>query len=362
MNEWDKNACGVLNKHFPEGFVDNRSIEDVKIEEIRQYNQCHFFAGIGGFSVAFERYAPNVNVWTGGFPCQDLSVAGKRAGLAGSRSGLYFTFHKLIVSGLPRWIVLENVPGLLISNEGKDFAIVIGGLTGIVPEVPEGGWGNAGFFRGSVYQVAYRILDAQFFGVPQRRRRVFIVGSFGNGSAAEVLFESESMSGDTPTGRKAGKDASTTTIINLANSGANQNNVNQTSVMDTLDTWGSFAIASRSVAQSLTVRNTQNNAGGGIKDRSTPTLIIMAHGQANAEIVNDGSPSLTTNHEAPILATMVNGIRRLTPTECERLQGFPDGWTDGQADTQRYKQLGNAVAIPVVEWIARRIILVDKAG
>ena len=79
---------------------------------------------------------------------------------------------------------------------------------------------------------------------------------------------------------------------------------------------------------------------------------IMAHGQGGAELVNDGSPSLTRNHEAPIL----NGVRRLTPVECERLQGFPDGWTDGQADTVRYRQLGNAVAVPVVEWIGKRIM------
>ena len=84
----------------------------------------------------------------------------------------------------------------------------------------------------------------------------------------------------------------------------------------------------------------------------------MAHGQANAEIVRDGSPSLTLNHEAPIVfdnSESAIDIRRLTPTECERLQGFPDGWTDGQADTQRYKQLGNAVAVPVAQWVLSRI-------
>lgn len=333
--EIDKNAQAVLRRRFPnvELFDDVRKVG----------KETH------------ER--KSIDLICGGFPCQDVSIAGRRAGLAGERSGLWFEFARVIDELEPQWVIIENVPGLLSSNGGKDFAVIIRWLAQ----------------RG--YGVAWRVLDAQYFGVPQRRRRVFIVASFGDGRAAEVLFEQDSSCGDNPPSREAGKDVAYSLRANPSHSGdKGDGGVNTT------------LIPSRSIAQSLTSSNTQNNGGGGITDRSTPTLIVMAHGQANAEIVSDGSPSLTTNHEAPILwhnhqqdgsirmqedgtAPTVSrqwrtggnnvpfvGVRRLMPIECERLQGFPDGWTDGQSDSTRYKQLGNAVAVPVIEWIGKRIV------
>lgn len=145
-----------------------------------------------------------VDLIAGGFPCQDLSVAGRRAGLAGERSGLFFEFHRVVAQLRPQWVLLENVPGLLNSHKGLDFALVLGGLTGIVPDVPARGWGNAGLARGPIYNVAYRVLDARHFGVPQRRRRVFIVASLRGGpSPLEVLFESESLRRHPQESRKA---------------------------------------------------------------------------------------------------------------------------------------------------------------
>lgn len=333
--EIDKNAQSVLRRRFPNAEL----FDDVR----KVGKETH------------ER--KSIDLICGGFPCQDVSIAGRRAGLAGERSGLWFEFARVIDELEPQWVVIENVPGLLSSNNGKDFAVIVRWLAQ----------------RG--YGVAWRVLDAQYFGVPQRRRRVFIVGSFGDGRAAEVLFESESSTRNNPPSREAGKDVAFSLRANPSHSGdKGDGGVNTT------------LIPSRSVAQALTSSNTQNNGGGGITDRSTPTLIVMAHGQANAEIVSDGSPSLTTNHEAPILwhnhqqdgsiriqedgtAPTVShqwgtggnnvpfvGVRRLMPIECERLQGFPDGWTAGQADSIRYKQLGNAVAVPVVEWIGKRIM------
>lgn len=142
-----------------------------------------------------HRLAP-VTVFLFGSPCQNLSVAGERAGLAGSESGLFFEGWRLSRELGARFVVFENVFGLLSSNEGRDFATVVGAFTGSIPEVPRDGWGNAGFMRSGgegCYHVAWRVLDAKHFGVPQRRRRVFLVASLGDGGCAEVLFEPEAM-------------------------------------------------------------------------------------------------------------------------------------------------------------------------
>jgi DNA (cytosine-5)-methyltransferase 1 len=426
-NEFDPSCCDLLQKridsgNLPPGFIDRRSIEEVQVDDLKGYNEAHFFAGIGGFAAGFARAGipADVTVWTGGFPCQDLSVAGKRKGLAGARSGLYFEFHRLITEFYPELVVLENVPGLLSSNEGRDFALVIGGLTGIVPEVPKEGWGNAGFFRG-IYTVAYRVLDAQFFGVAQRRRRVFVVGSLGSGRAAEVLFERESGSWDTPPSRETGQEFAAVAGTLSANRGGTERPAGNANELD-------FCIP---VSYSIKTAQTGSN-GWGVNEEVMNTLdgangfavtTVMAHGQAGAETVKDYSPSLTLNHEAPIVfqqntrdevrlmngdgqiagalaaesgmkqqnyiafnadrdgassfddlapknrslpqthyaptlnqaGQMMAGVRRLTPLECERLQGFPRDWTAGFADSVRYRMLGNAVAVPVVEWIARRI-------
>ncbi len=299
------------------------------------------FSGIGGFDLGFERAgmecawqceidqpcqkllshkfgarlyddvrtitagnAEPVDLICGGFPCQDVSIAGKRTGLAGERSGLWSEFARIIEEFKPRWVVVENVPGLLSSNQGRDFETVIS-------QMVESGYG-----------VCWRILDAQYFGVAQRRRRVFIVGSLGDGRSAEILFEREGVRWN-PLSR--GK-----TRQGIA---------------------GDAEICAHETGKGFWTEGLPGLRGqpGGM-----PENIVMATGQAGAEVVSDGSPSLTANHEQPIVFS--SGVRRLTPTECERLQGFPDGWTAGQSDSTRYKQLGNAVAVPVAEWIGRRIM------
>lgn len=336
--EYDEKARAVLARHWP----DVKRMNDVREVQGNEFG--------------------TIDVITGGFPCQDVSVAGRRAGLAGERSGLWFEFHRIIDRVKPGWVVIENVPGLLSSHGGRDFAVILRGLV-------ECGYG-----------VAWRILDAQYFGVPQRRRRVFIVGSLGDGRAAEVLFERESGGGDIAEGRSAGAGFTPVVGTLSANGGGTSRPAGQGNELD-------FCIP-----------------------------YIMAHGQANAEIVKDGSPSLTLNHEAPIVTATLNsggnnggfrtepgehlvmafqpryytrdnktggqpreiaditnahkagdsaphvvtsGVRRLTPVECERLQGFPDGHTAGQPDSARYRQMGNAVAVPVAEWIGRRIVAVE---
>ena len=414
-NENDGACCAVLRRQFPEAVIDDRSIEDVKAHELKDYRQCHFFAGIGGFCLGFRNAGvpASLNVWTGGFPCQDVSVAGKRKGLAGKRSGLYFEFHRLITTNFPEWVVLENVPGLLSSNDGKDFAIVIGGLTGVVPEVPAQGWGNAGFARGPIYNIAYRILDAQFFGVAQRRRRVFIVGNPGAGCAAQVLFESESGERDTPPRREAGTITPplTGTGVGAGRTGNERNEIAfciPASARGTGDGhgngWNSNYVVGannfgeREVSTALSARNeridgdtetfvisrplahsstsnhmdesqqtfvvaTLNSGGndGGFRTEPGEHLIAFdyqAQGSERTYIHRKNSKAQMIAGRPDAIAGNM-GVRRLTPLECERLQGFPDGWTAGQSDSVRYRQLGNAVCVNVSRWLGERIMMVE---
>lgn len=684
-NEIDKSCVSVLSKHFPSSTVDDRSIADVKPSDLASFTQCHFFAGIGGFSAGFERAGvdPNLNIWTGGFPCQDLSIAGKRAGLSGERSGLFFEFIRLIDGARPDWVIIENVPGLLSSNKGKDIQIVIDEITKIG------------------YTVDIDIKDSQEFGVAQRRRRVFLVcvkldgllqkktnlsrqisadllaqillntwaaipqasslvrihwnyekpiercvtlhqkmtnlleitrerlaskkyqsgldvllDQFGAGGenlelgstekseqpdrltqavdtcasllkektgasgdlsiftllsnvledvyslesksitstskkgitetqififattsltiialmlryldwsvncwsvaqsistllqenmnyareasrslfietglrdswrnylsaasyiqnklerniggirAAEVLFEREGSFGNPAPSREKGQETTghpepgaqpdNSTYVMAHGQGGSEITKDKSPTLS-LNHEAPIAFSPFShygyeqADQSATIHNARQFSGsehlivqvdgsdkaatlrrfghGWQGQHNSTNAIVMAHGQANAEIVKDGSPSLTLNHEQPIVAynimptnstkdykaieakysqalttdgnhganqggtyiaydlqqitskenrsqiksdytptlnqagQMMVGVRRLTPTECERLQGFPDGFTDGQSDSARYRQLGNAVTVNVIEWIARRIQIVEK--
>ena len=159
--EIDKNCNQVLAQHFPDAtqFTD---VTTVKGEDLIN----------AGFT-------PSTGIITGGFPCQDLSVAGKRAGLAGERSGLFWEIARLVEETQTEYFIIENVPGLLSSNNGKDFGVVIGTMADIG------------------YSVGWRVLDAQHFGVPQRRRRVFVVGRrTPESSVAEILFKSEGLRRD----------------------------------------------------------------------------------------------------------------------------------------------------------------------
>lgn len=172
--EIDKNASKVLQKHFPNAKLFS-DVQEVTGEQL--------------IRAGFE---PRNGIITGGFPCQDLSVAGRRAGLAGERSGLFWEIARLIQETETEWFILENVPGLLSSNKGKDMGIVIGTLADLG------------------YSVAWRVLDAQYFGVPQRRRRVFIVGRRNpdGTSVGKVLFEPESMRGNPAQSGQEGKSPS----------------------------------------------------------------------------------------------------------------------------------------------------------
>ena len=170
--EIDKKCQEVLAHRFPESKI----FDDVTT--------------VKGSDLIAAGFTPSTGIITGGFPCQDLSVAGKRAGLAGERSGLFWEIARLVEETQTEYFVIENVPGLLTSNKGRDFGVVVGTMADLG------------------YSLGWRVLDAQHFGVPQRRRRVFIVGkrTTDGTSVAEILFKSDSLRGDLASSEQAGQE------------------------------------------------------------------------------------------------------------------------------------------------------------
>lgn len=295
--EIDKHARGVLAYHWP-----HTPIHD----DVTTFNPEHPHGAI--------------DLVHGGSPCQDLSVAGKRAGLDGSRSGLFWHQCRIARQVAAPWFLWENVPGALSSNRGADFAAVLWGITGALPEVPAGGWRNSGIIVGPERVAVWRVLDARHFGVAQRRRRVFVVGGPRNGRAIEVLLEPESVCRDSVPSRAAEEE----------------------------------------VAGTL---------GGGSGGRGRmPGRLIAFRMQAFGQYV-DGAVASTLKardgRDATDLVVTDSGVRRLTPREHERLMGWPDDHTlykrfDGEvvenADSHRYKGCGNGVVAPNAEWIGRRLV------
>jgi DNA (cytosine-5)-methyltransferase 1 len=322
-----------------------------------------------------------VGLLVGGTPCQSFSVAGLRKGLEDPRGNLMLTYLGIADHFKPKWILWENVPGVLSSNGGKDFASLLQGMA-------ELGYG-----------FAYRIFDAQHFGVPQRRRRVFVVGCLGDWrSAAKVLFESESLCGDITPSR--GEKQKVTNVIAPSVANCLQTTCNDYSKADGFNMithvyethpadsrvkemgdvcqtvtsrWGTgggnvpIALAENTIG-----RQPQNGGNGNGFTEGGPMYTLNASGvhgvafQQNTRnevryIGGDGQiagalmaePGMKQQNY--IQQTM--RVRRLTPKECERLQGFPDDYTNTptSSDSTRYKSLGNSMAVPVMKWIGERI-------
>ncbi len=288
-----------------------------------------------------------VDVLCGGFPCQDLSVAGRRAGLAGERSGLFHEFMRVAAEFVPRWVVIENVPGLLSSNGGRDMGVVLGTLDDLGY-----GW-------------CYRVLDAQYFGVAQRRRRVFIVGCLGEPArAAAVLIEPESCSGNLAPSREAGQEVAGTLGGGSGSRGWAPDTDRMTFIADTLRSHprpGSVPIAlqpTNGIDVMAGPTSPPLKVGSGIGIPSGPA-VALSENQRGEVLETDYAHQMTVGGGKPgqgypaVRQGMT--VRRLNPLECERLQGFPDGWTEGFADSVRYRMLGNAVCVPVAAWIGRRL-------
>ena len=446
-----------------------------------------------------------VDVIVGGSPCQDLSVAGKRAGLAGERSGLYMDQIRIIKEMRdaehqrgrpdelcrPRYFVWENVPGAFSSKKGEDFSAVLEEVIRVIePEapsvsVPEKGWPTAGCIYDDLgrWSVAWRVHDAQFWGVPQRRRRIALVADFGGLSAPEVLFERKGLRWDTAQSGEAregtaadaeGSLSGASRTYNISSYHSNawksdnpHSGVYETEVGKTLDAMncgypacnqggtavvcmatqqGGAEVRTDDRAQTLTaaagmsgnnqhvVFDARGNGDGetvctitgdhenrvtdytalftmqGFGDymetgvasacksrdyKDATDLIVSGIDAINGEEVYAIDHAITTggnctaqgpcvykNIEATLKSSGVHAVsyknvdgtncikkhvRRLTPLECERLQGYPDGWTDigewidskgkrhDSSDSARYKALGNSIALPFWNWLFKRI-------
>lgn len=363
--------------------------------------------------VDWREYRGTADLVVGGSPCQAFSVAGRRQGLMDQRGQLMLEYVRAVAEIEPRWFVWENVPGVLSQDRGRAFGTLL-------REMDELGYG-----------MAWRVLDAQFFGVAQRRRRVFLVGRAGGGGgeAAAVLFEPESLRWDTPSSKAkrealaadAGRGSSgtgggtlgfaqnTRDEVRIQGDGtisgalAAQPGMKQQTFVMTSDCLTPWDVQSKRIYQEHAVGPTLPS---GTTQGVNIQPIVMASGHSHAEIGEHGiTPTLTAHNQkdAPVVidrAAFNQGqnaqfsphieqtelmdtlvargphaigcnyvVRRLTPTECERLQGMPDDHTlvpyrgkpaDKCPDGPRYKAVGNSMAVPVMRWIGERIQAVDE--
>jgi DNA (cytosine-5)-methyltransferase 1 len=415
-----------------------------EIEKFPSEVLAHHYPTVTNFGdmTKYKEWSLNdpIGLLVGGTPCQSFSVAGLRKGLDDPRGNLALTYLGILDHFRPKWCVWENVPGVLSSGGGRDFGAFLGAL------------GELG------YGFAYRVLDAQNFGVAQRRRRVFVVGCLGDWrAAAEVLFESDCLRGDIKKSRKEGQDPAAFTTSSFGNYGEGVGTIRATGGdlgggSETLYVPDTARCLTRGVAQKndyetdtfvtkvyethpadsrvkemgnvcQTVTSRWGTGGGNVpiaiqgnlvgRDKGGPQGVGVSEGQTmytltkadvhavafgwqnsqsqsmsvdtitptldksktpavfcdtyNGTIQGDVSATMTADMAGPTHSgpkVMQNmAVRRLSPVECERLQGFPDNYTnikDKCPDGPRYKAMGNSMAVPVMRWIGERINKVNS--
>ena len=307
-----------------------------------------------------------IDVLVGGTPCQSFSVAGKRGGMDDHRGQLALSFSAIAKRYKPRWIVWENVPGVLSSGGGRDFGAFLGSLA-------ELGYG-----------CAYRVLDAQHFGVAQRRRRVFVVGHLGDWRrAAAVLFERESLCRDSAPSRESKEGIARSAGVGATAGGSWWDGGQVSQTLDAVLAKGQTMPEKNRFPAVLVPKECQQKAAWipcpdcddfwcnvhemhtgdcecpPIDEWETDPYGMQLDGPAARQ-------AIVQIDQRGTVSTLK--VRRLTPTECERLQGFPDGYTNvphrgkPAADGPRYKSLGNSMVVPVMRWIGERIEMVDLIG
>lgn len=292
-NEWDKYANSVYRRHY--GECDNRDIRTVAARDI-----------------------PDHDLLCGGFPCQAFSVAGKRGGFDDTRGTLFFDVARILKEKQPKYLLLENVKGLLSHDKGRTFQTILGVLSDLG------------------YGVQWQVLNSKDFGVPQNRERVIIVGHLRGEPRPQVF----------PIG-----DFNPKTLRELTTQKSQGYRVYDTDGISTTLASQAGGIGAKTGLYAPTIRATQYKNG----DNQTLVANTIDANYYKGINTNPGHASSTRGIQDGDL------IRRLTPTECERLQGFPDNWTrygaDGEkiSDTQRYKMMGNAVTTKVIQAVVERI-------
>ena len=346
---------------------------------------------LGDVSTIRHQDLPQIDIITFGSPCQDFSIAGKRAGLAGNRSSLVGEAIRLIADCKPRFFIWENVKGTFSSNDGADFWAIIKAFTDI------GG-----------YRLEWQLLNTRWF-LPQNRERIYLVGHLGEGSGDEIfpiggtnqsteaIFIDESMRRKEKRLRFYNGYSST---LNTSQGGGHiplikigdLKIIAKKRTFDTPEEINEYLKENkgnktiREIAESLQLPKTQiEHYFRSDKYRAVPSPEIWVKLKVLLQFDDTYDEEVTSIYEKEVefestrrvynengLSPTINAakkggfiqnksaIRRLTPTECERLQGFPDGWTEGQSDTQRYKQLGNAVSVPVVAAVGKKLNLAGK--
>ncbi|WP_024469277.1 DNA cytosine methyltransferase [Treponema pedis] len=277
------------------------------------------------------------DILVGGTPCQSFSIAGKRGGTDDIRGKLMYSYLDIVGEYKPQWIIWENVPGVLSSGKGLDFASFLSGL-----EKCGYGW-------------AYRVLDAQYFGVPQRRRRVFVIGHSADRAdlAAKVLFEPKSVCRDITAGKEQKQETS--------------ERIGESTESTYFRRGGSSKY--HEDTRAATLRNTASPDYFDLVLASEKPFrgdVFAINGRQDPCVTAKAGAVDTFSHTNCIgyVGSKQQKIRRLTPLECERLQGFPDNYTqiewrgkpkDQCPDSHRYKAIGNSMAVPVMRWIGKRI-------
>lgn len=325
-SEIDKYAIEIYKKHFPEqkNYGDIRKINPKKL--------------------------PDFDLLVGGFPCQAFSIAGKRKGFKDTRGTLFFEIARILRSKKPKRFLLENVKGLLSHDNGDTFKTIISTLTKLG------------------YDVQWQVLNSKNFGVPQNRERVFIIGHLRGTPRPKIFPFTENNSEDIvlPTITTRVTADSNGTYVgkrpkqkDLKYIGAVMSERNKKWLEDGKQLSRNFPQGNR-IYDAKGIATTLASEAGGLGAKTG--LYAVGGLQAHQKPRKDGvSPTLTQamgmgGGQTPIVWSKKIKIRRLTPTECERLQGFPDGWTNGVSDTQRYKVLGNAVTTNVVQAIVKKLV------
>lgn len=385
---------------FPKAVLAHRFFNTPIFDDIRTINKRTFYEKTG---------LKKIDIVVGGSPCQDFSVAGRQRGFDGDRSSLFLEQMRVARELGAEYIVWENVPGVLSSNGGRDFARILSEFTGWTIEPQK--FGGVGCVRArgdGDTGVFYRILDSRFFGVPQRRRRIYLVGRLGGLCRPEVLFEPDSLRGHSAAGTAQGKD-----VTVFANNGIGVYNSSRDAatlrVGGESKGGGSTLVISESSPTARADVPTLTAALSHSYNKQTP-LLFENHAHDGRVEQKPHSPTLTShcgtgggnlplvlNSDAVCIAENIIGrqdhnggngvgaqqgvsytlntvgvhgvsdgfgVRRLTPRECERLQGFPDDWTripyrgkpaESCPDGPRYKACGNAVTVNVAQWVMERL-------